>query len=275
MIKVASIQMVSDSDLAKNLMTAQELIQEAADQNCQIAVLPEYFCLFGKKDRDKLEIQERFGDGLIQDTLRQWAKDHQICIVAGTIPISTNDPDRVLNSSLVFDRQGQIISHYDKIHLFSFSSGGESYDESRTLTAGKELTQFEVIHENESWRFGLSICYDLRFPEMYRAMGEVDCHLLPAAFTYTTGKVHWEILLRARAIENQCYVIASAQGGLHNNGRQTWGHSMVVNPWGAINVVLEKDQGLIIGELHKNELLEVRNKLPALKHRTFNQISSI
>ncbi len=273
MIKVASIQMVSGSNLTKNLVIAQDCIQQAANQNCQVVVLPEYFCLLGKKDRDKLEIQEKFGSGRIQDALSQQAKDLQICIVAGTIPLSTDNPDRVLNSTLVFDPHGAVIARYDKIHLFSFSSGGESYDESRTLTPGHTLTQFELMHQDENWRFGLSICYDLRFPEMYRAMGEVDCHLLPAAFTYTTGKVHWEVLLRARAIENQSYVVASAQGGLHDNGRQTWGHSMVINPWGTITAVLEKDQGLIIGDLHKNELLEIRNKLPALQHRTLNKIS--
>ena len=273
MIKVASIQMVSGSDLTKNLATAKEFIQQAADQHCQVVVLPEYFCLLGKKDRDKLEIQEKFGGGRIQDTLSQLAKDLQISIVAGTIPLSTDIPDRVFNSTLVFDPHGVVIARYDKIHLFSFSSGGESYDESRTLIPGHDLTQFELIHEDESWRFGLSICYDLRFPEIYRAMGAVDCHLLPAAFTYTTGKVHWEVLLRARAIENQCYLVASAQGGVHDNGRQTWGHTMVINPWGTIASVLEKNQGLIIGELHKSELLEIRNKLPALQHRTLNKIS--
>jgi nitrilase len=268
MIKIASLQMVATSDLDTNLRVAQDLIAKAADQQCQLAVLPEYFCLFGKKDNDKLKIQEQLGRGPIQDLLASTAQKYGIHIVAGTIPISTNDPNHVLNTTLVFNPAGEIICQYDKIHLFSFSSGGESYDESRVLQAGSKLSSFDIHYQDESWRFGLSICYDLRFPEMYRAMGEIDCHILPAAFTYTTGKVHWEILLRARAIENQCYFVASAQGGTHDNGRQTWGHSMIIHPWGEINSVLESGEGLITGEMFKANILDVRSKLPALTHRT-------
>ena len=268
MFKIASLQMVATGDLQKNLSTAQKLISQAADRACNMAVLPEYFCLFGKHDRDKLSIQESFGAGPIQESLAESAKKNNIYIVAGTLPISTNDPNRVLNSTLVFSPTGEVICKYDKIHLFSFSSNGESYDESKTLQAGNSLSTFEIQHQGEKWRFGLSICYDLRFPEMFRAMGEVDCHLLPAAFTYTTGKVHWEILLRARAIENQCYFVASAQGGTHENGRQTWGHSMVINPWGHIQNVLEAGEVMVTGELNHTELKEIREKLPALMHRT-------
>ena len=268
MFKIASLQMVATGDLTNNLSTAQKLISQAAEQNCKMAVLPEYFCLFGKHDRDKLSIQESFGSGPIQETLSNTAQKNNIYIVAGTIPISTEDPNRVLNSTLVFSPNGQVICKYDKIHLFSFASGGESYDESKTLKPGKDLSTFEIENEGENWRFGLSICYDLRFPEMFRAMGEVDCHLLPAAFTYTTGKVHWEILLRARAIENQCYFVASAQGGTHENGRQTWGHSMIINPWGHIQNLIESGEGLVIGELNHSELKDIRQKLPSLKHRT-------
>lgn len=268
MIKIASLQMVATCDLNKNLDSAQNLILQAASQNCQIAVLPEYFCLFGKKDSDKLKIQEPLGQGPIQDFLANLAQKNKICIVAGTIPISTNNSDRVLNTTLVFNQDGQVICQYDKIHLFSFSSGGESYDESKTLLAGEKLSQFELTHDGQAWRFGLSICYDLRFPEMYRAMGEIDCHILPAAFTYTTGQVHWEILLRARAIENQSYLVASAQGGLHENGRQTWGHSMVIDPWGKILCELDKGEGLVTSEIDKSYLLDIRSKLPALAHRT-------
>jgi len=268
MIKIASLQMVASSDVSKNLIAVHNLITQAADQDCHMVVLPEYFCLFGKKDRDKLDIQEKLGSGPIQDFLCQMAQKYSIHIVAGTIPISTSDPHRVLNSTLVYNPSGTVICHYDKIHLFSFSSGNESYDESKTLLAGSKLSCFDISHQNETWRFGLSICYDLRFPEMYRTMGEVDCHLLPAAFTYTTGKVHWEILLRARAIENQCYFVASAQGGLHENGRKTWGHSMIINPWGQICAVLESGEGLVTGSLHKKDIFEIRQQLPALQHRT-------
>lgn len=268
MIKIASLQMVATTDLHKNLVVAQDLIAQAADQLCQVAVLPEYFCLFGKRDHDKLDIQEPLGTGPIQDFLAKMAQQYGMHIVAGTIPLSTDDPQRVLNSTLVFNPEGHCICQYDKMHLFSFSSGGESYDESKTLRAGAHLSYFDITHEAQNWRFGLSVCYDLRFPEMYRAMGEIDCHILPAAFTYTTGKVHWEILLRARAIENQCYFVASAQGGEHDNGRKTWGHSMIISPWGDINAVLEKGVGLITGELQKTHLQEIRQKLPALSHRT-------
>jgi nitrilase len=166
MIKIASLQMVASCDLSKNLISAQHLIAQAADQDCQIVVLPEYFCLFGKKDHDKLDIQEKLGSGPIQDFLCQMAQKHSLHIVAGTIPISTNDHHRVLNSTLVYNPSGALICHYDKIHLFSFTSGNESYDESKTLLAGSKLSCFEISHQNETWRFGLSICYDLRFPEM-------------------------------------------------------------------------------------------------------------
>jgi deaminated glutathione amidase len=268
MFKIASLQTVASGDLQHNLSVAQRLLTQAADQGCNMAVLPEYFCLFGQHDRDKLKIQEKFGAGPIQEKFANLARTYRMFIVAGTIPISTDDPNRVLNSTLVFSPSGSVVCKYDKIHLFSFSSGGESYDESKTLKAGNSVQTFDVEHQNETWRFGLSICYDLRFPEMFRAMGEVDCHLLPAAFTYTTGKVHWEILLRARAIENQCYVVASAQGGEHENGRQTWGHSMVINPWGQIQSYLESGEGIVVGELNHSEIADIRQKLPALKHRT-------
>ena len=268
-MKIASLQMVSGCNLEHNLLTAGRLIAQAAEQGCHIAVLPEYFCLLGRNDQDKLRIQETYGKGPIQDCLANLAKDHQITIVAGTIPISTQDPMRVYNSCIVFDKFGKHLLRYDKIHLFSFTSGNESYNESKTLTAGQQPTHFELVDQDQTWRFGLSICYDIRFPEMYRVMGQVDAHLIPAAFTYTTGKDHWEILLRARAIENQCYVIASAQGGTHENSRRTWGHSMIIQPWGNVCAMLEHGEGLITHELFKSELNEIRNKLPALTHRTF------
>jgi nitrilase len=267
-MKIASIQMVANCDLHSNLLSAEKLIGQAADQGCDLAVLPEYFCLLGRNDQDKLRIQENYGDGPIQEQLSTIAQSKKIAIVAGTLPISTGNPDRVFNSSIVFDANGAQLFRYDKIHLFSFSSRGESYDESKTLYPGNQPASFDLNDGGETWRFGLSVCYDLRFPEMYRAIGEVDAHIIPAAFTFTTGKVHWEILLRARAIENQCYVIASAQGGTHENGRQTWGHSMIIDPWGTICSVLEHGEGLISYELSKTDLQEIRNKLPALKHRT-------
>jgi nitrilase len=268
MIKVASIQMVSSSNPLDNFSSAERLIGECAKNGAKIVVLPEYFCLLGQNDRQKLSIQETFGSGPMQEKLAQFAKTHQIYLVAGTLPISSNDPDRVWNSTLVFNPEGKTIARYNKIHLFSFSKGSESYNESLTLQQGSEPQTFQVHENNETWCFGLSICYDIRFPELYRAMGQVDCHLIPAAFTYTTGSAHWEILLRARAIENQCYVLASAQGGLHDNGRKTWGHSMLISPWGEISTQLENGEGFILGELNRQELEDVRANLPALTHRT-------
>jgi nitrilase len=268
MIKVASIQMVSSTHPTENFQTANRLLAEVAKQGAKIAVLPEYFCLLGQTDRQKLTIQEPYGAGPMQEMLANLAKTNQIYLVAGTLPISTEDPERVWNSTLVFNPAGQVIARYNKIHLFSFSKAGESYNESKTLKKGLEPQVFQVEEQGETWTFGLSICYDIRFPELYRAMGKVDCHLIPAAFTYTTGSAHWEVLLRARAIENQCYVLASAQGGLHENGRKTWGHSMLISPWGEISSQLESGEGFILGELNRQELDDVRANLPALTHRT-------
>lgn len=266
-LKVASVQMVSTPDHHANLRAAEQWIARAANDNCQLVVLPEYFCLFGHSDKDKLKIQEQFGSGPMQDALAKMAQTHKIYLVAGSLPISSDTPERVWNTSLVFGPEGQIVARYDKIHLFSFQQGSESYDEGRTLLPGNVACTFEIDYQCTSWRFGLSICYDIRFPELYRSMGEVDAQIIPAAFTHTTGSAHWEILLRARAIENQCYFIASAQGGLHENGRRTWGQSLISDPWGNIQNSLDEGEGVIYGELSKDRLKEVRSNLPALKHR--------
>ena len=267
LLNIASIQMVSSTNVDENLNAAALLIEKAANQGNSIVILPEYFCLLGNKDTDKLFIKEQFGSGKIQDYLAQLALKNKVHIIAGTIPLRSDDPERVWNSSLVFNPEGQIICRYDKIHLFAFSYKQESYDESHRLIPGNQPCTFSIEKDGQKWTFGLSICYDLRFPELYRTMGEVDAHLIPAAFTFTTGQAHWKILLRSRAIENQCYVVASAQGGLHENTRQTWGHSMVVDPWGEIKACLPKGSGLIEASLSKEQINHVRSKLPALKHR--------
>ena len=266
-LKIASIQMVSTPDLQENLSTASRLISAAAAGGAQLAVLPEYFCLMGLKDTDKVRVRERFGDGPIQERLSQIAKENKLHLVAGTIPLEAKDPNKVLNTTLVFDPTGQQISRYDKIHLFGFQTATERYQESETIEAGNELGLLRLSIRETEWIFGLSICYDLRFPELYRALGQVDCHIIPAAFTYTTGKDHWEILLRARAIENQCYVLASAQGGRHQNQRRTWGNTMLIDPWGEVLANLPEGEGFISGVLCKDKLNEVRSKLPALAHR--------
>ena len=265
--KIASIQMVSSPDLQENLNTASRLIRAATQAGAQLVVLPEYFCIMGLKDTDKVRIRESVGSGPIQEQLASFAKDNQIYLVAGTIPLETKDPGKVLNTSLVFNPTGQQIGRYDKIHLFGFQTNTERYQESETIESGSAPEIFKISHNNQEWIFGLSICYDLRFPELYRAMGTVDCHIIPAAFTYTTGKAHWDILLRARAIENQCYVLASAQGGTHLNQRRTWGHSMLVDPWGEVLANLPEGEGFIAGVLSKEKLNEIRSQLPALAHR--------
>ena len=266
-LKIASIQMVSSPDLQENLNTAGRLISAATQDGAQLIVLPEYFCMMGLKDTDKVRVREPFGSGPIQEQLASFAKDNQIYLVAGTIPLESKDPGKVLNTMLAFDTAGQHIGRYDKIHLFGFQTKTERYQESETIEAGITPGILNITHNQQNWSFGLSICYDLRFPELYRAMGAVDCHIIPAAFTYTTGKDHWEILLRARAIENQCYVLASAQGGIHLNQRRTWGHSMLIDPWGTILADLPEGEGFISGVLSKEKLNEVRSQLPALAHR--------
>jgi len=266
-LKLASIQMVSTAVVSENMATASRLVTAAAHDGAQLVVLPEYFCLMGLKDTDKVKVREVLGSGPIQDQLAMLAKQNGIYLVAGSIPLEASDPNKVLNTSLVFNPEGQRVERYDKIHLFGFQTSTERYQESETIEAGSTPGMFEITVDGQKWTFGLSICYDLRFPELYRALGQVDCHIIPAAFTYTTGKDHWEILLRARAIENQCYVLASAQGGIHQNQRRTWGNTMLIDPWGAILENLPEGEGFISGILCKDKLNEVRSKLPALAHR--------
>ena len=266
-LNIASIQMVSTPDIEVNLETASRFITEAANAGAQLAVLPEYFCLMGLKDTDKVRARESYRNGPIQERLCAIAKENNIYLIAGTIPLEARDPQKVLNTTLVFDPQGQNIGRYDKMHLFGFQTETERYQESETIEAGNAPGLLKINIDGQEWVLGLSICYDLRFPELYRALGQVDCHVIPAAFTYTTGKDHWEILLRARAIENQCYVLASAQGGTHLNQRRTWGHSMLIDPWGDVLADLPEGEGFISGVLCKDKLNDVRSKLPALTHR--------
>jgi nitrilase len=221
----------------------------------------------GLQDTDKVKIREKLGSGPIQEALAAIAKDSAIYLIAGTIPLEAKDPNKVLNTTLVFSPDGQRVGRYDKIHLFGFQTSTERYQESETIEAGEQPGIIKITINGAEWSFGLSICYDLRFPELYRALGQVDCHIIPAAFTYTTGKDHWEILLRARAIENQCFVLASAQGGIHQNKRRTWGNTMLIDPWGDVLANLPEGEGFISGVLSKDKLNEVRSKLPALAHR--------
>jgi predicted amidohydrolase len=266
-LKLASIQMVSTAVVSENMATASRLVTAAAHDGAQLVVLPEYFCLMGLKDTDKVKVREVLGSGPIQEQLAIIAKENRIYLVAGSIPLEASNPNKVLNTSLVFNPDGQRVERYDKIHLFGFQTSTELYQESETIEAGDKPGIFEITVNGQKWTFGLSICYDLRFPELYRTLGQVDCHIIPAAFTYTTGKDHWEILLRARAIENQCNVLASALGGTHQNHRRTWGNTMLIDPWGTILENLPEGEGFISGVLCKDKLNEVRSKLPALAHR--------
>ncbi len=264
-MKIAAVQMVSTTDVDENLATAARLIAEAATAGAELVALPEYFCLMGRADRDKLGIAEAAGDGRIQRLLADAARTHGVWLIGGTLPLRTGDPSRVLNSNGVYAPDGHLAARYDKIHLFKYDNGRERYDESVSIEAGTR----PVVVEALGLRVGLSVCYDLRFPELYRAMTNPPCDLLsvPAAFTHTTGLAHWELLLRARAVENQCYVIAPAQGGRHTNGRRTFGHSMVVDPWGEVVAVHPEGEGIAVAELDLERLASVRRDLPALSHR--------
>ncbi|MCC6922565.1 MAG: carbon-nitrogen hydrolase family protein [Nitrosomonas sp.] len=260
---VAAIQMASGPTVDANLEEAARHIEEAVSQQARLVVLPEYFCLMGMKDTDKLAAMEQPGNGPIQAFLSETAKRLGIWLVGGSVPLASPDPDRVYNSCLVYSETGEQIARYDKIHLFGLSMEHESYAEEKTIRAGDTVVTFD----SPFGRIGLSICYDLRFPELYRKMDGVDIILAPAAFTAVTGKAHWEVLVRARAIENQAYVIAPAQGGYHVNGRETHGDSMIVDPWGVVLKRLPRGAGAVVAEIDPKYLKRVRASLPALKHR--------
>ncbi|MFZ5512846.1 MAG: carbon-nitrogen hydrolase family protein [Pseudomonadota bacterium] len=260
---IAAIQMVSGPDVAANLREAGRLIGEAAECGARLVALPEYFPLISGDEDDKARVCERDGEGPIQDFLQETAARHKVWLVGGTLPLQAQAADKVRNSCLVFDDAGRRVARYDKIHLFGFQRGEERYNEARSIEAGDRV----VVFDAPCGRVGLSVCYDLRFPELYRSQGEVSLIVVPAAFTQPTGEAHWELLARARAVENQCYLLAAAQGGRHPSGRLTYGDSMVVDPWGVVQQRLPKGPGVVLGELDPRRLAEVRASLPALKHR--------
>ena len=268
-IRVAAVQMVSKPDVATNLREASALIAEAAARGARLVALPEYFCLMGR-DTDKVAVRETDGHGPIQDVLAETAARHRIWLAGGTVPLAAPQPDRVMNSVLVYGPDGARVARYDKIHLFAFATSDESYDEAKTITPGRAVRSFEMAPaDGPRLKVGLSVCYDLRFPELYRSLGQPDLILVPAAFTATTGRAHWLTLLRARAIENLCYVLAPAQGGRHDNGRATYGHSVLFDPWGETVAQIEEGPGVIVGDVDLERIARVRASLPALAHRVF------
>ncbi len=262
-VRLAAIQTVSGPDVDANLAAVAPLIAEAAAAGARVVALPEYFPLISSDEGAKVRIRECEGAGPLQDFLAETARRHGVWLVGGTIPLRAEVAGKVRNSTLVFDDEGRRVARYDKIHLFSFQRGEERYDEAATIEPGETVRCFD----SPAGRTGLSVCYDLRFPELFRAMGEVELIILPAAFTYTTGRAHWETLLRARAIENQCYLMAPAQGGRHPNGRVTWGHSMIIDPWGEVLACRDEGEGVVIADLDPARIAAVRESLPALRHR--------
>ncbi|TVT55476.1 MAG: carbon-nitrogen hydrolase family protein [Azoarcus sp. PHD] len=262
-VRIAAIQTVSGPDVEANLAAVEGLIARAAADGARLVALPEYFPLMSTDEMAKVRARESEGSGPIQDFLSAAARRHRVWLVGGTLPLVAEVDNKVRNSTLVFDDRGERRARYDKIHLFGFQRGAERYDESVTIEPGQTVSTFD----SPVGRTGLSVCYDLRFPELFRAMGVVNLIILPAAFTYTTGRAHWEVLLRARAIENQCYVMAPAQGGEHPGGRVTWGHTMIVDPWGEVMNVLETGPGVVTADVDFERLASLRDSLPALRHR--------
>ena len=270
-IRAAAVQMISSTDPDANIDTMKRLVRQAAEQGADWVLLPEYWPLMGRKDTDKLAFAEPLVGGnfsetrsaRFQTTLSETSAECGVVLFGGTIPLESPDAGKVMNTMLVYDRDGTQIGLYHKMHLFGFSGLGERYAEADTISAGGDVPKLTA----DGVPLAAGVCYDLRFPEFFRAQQPFDVLLLPAAFTYTTGKAHWELLLRARAVENQCYVIASAQGGEHESGRRTFGHSMIIDPWGEVLDVLPEGEGIVIADLDATRLQSVRTRLPALKHR--------
>lgn len=262
--KVAAVQMASGPNVAGNLNEARRLIEKAAQQGAKLVVLPEFFAIMGMQNTDVVTVREQPGSGQIQSFLSETARKHQIWLVGGSIPLVADAPNKVRNSCLVYNELGEQVARYDKIHLFNLDLGNEQYQEADTIEAGNQV----VVVDSPFGRIGLAICYDLRFPELFRAMQDVDIIVLPAAFTATTGKVHWEALVRARAIENLSYFIAAAQGGYHVNGRETHGHSMIVDPWGRVLDELTRGSDVVMADVNPGYQASLRSSLPALSHRT-------
>jgi len=262
-MRVAAVQTVSGGSVDANLAAVEPLIVAAREQGAKLVLLPEYFGIFGARATDKVDARETDGHGKQQDFLSRVAREQQLWLIGGTVPIATADPARVRSASLVFDPLGRRVARYDKVHLFAFSQGDERYDEAKTIEPGSAGVTFD----SPVGRVGLSVCYDLRFPELYRGYRDVALIVVPSAFTAVTGAAHWHVLLKARAIENQCYVLAAAQGGTHANGRRTWGHSLIADPWGQVLAQRVAGEGVIVAPLSRDSLHALRRGFPVLDHR--------
>ncbi len=269
MAKCAAIQMASSPNVGANLLSAEKLIAEAANAGAKLVALPENFALMGHHETDKLKIKENEGIGVIQDFLANASKKYHVWIVGGTIPITSKNEKKVRAACLVYNNQGVQVARYDKVHLFDVCvpSTQEVYRESDSIEAGDE----PLVIDTPFGRLGVAVCYDLRFPEFFRKMGEQGAEILviPSAFTAETGAAHWELLLRARAVENLCYVIAPNQGGFHINGRKTFGHSMIVDPWGVILDCYKTGNGFVSADIDHDRLEKIRSAFPVLNHRRF------
>ena len=266
MTTVAAIQMTSGPDIAANLFEAGRLITQAAESGSKLIVLPENFYMMPMKETDRLREAELIDDGHIQNYLAEAARRHKIWLVGGTVPLATDKPEKCRSACLVFNSEGERVARYDKIHLFDVElNNSEAYTESATIEAGDDV----VVVDTPFGRMGLAICYDLRFPELFRQLSGKGAQIIvvPSSFTALTGSVHWEVLVRARAIENQAYVLAAAQGGFHANGRETYGDSMIVDPWGRITNRLSRGPGVVLSEIDLELLGDIRKNLPSLKHR--------
>ena len=267
MTQVASIQMASSPNINANLLEAERMIEEAARKGAELIVLPENFAIMGVHETDKLKEQETPGSGPIQDFLFRQAQRHKVWLVGGTIPLRSSVEEKIRAACLLINPQGEQVARYDKMHLFDVEvvGSGEKYTESETIEPGSEV----VVADTPFGRLGLSVCYDLRFPELYRAMIDQGVEILavPSAFTAMTGKAHWDALVRTRAIENLCYVIASAQGGYHLSGRETYGDSMIVDPWGTVMERLPRGTGVITARIDRSYIQSTRQLFPCIDHR--------
>lgn len=268
-MRISACQMVSGTDPEQNVLDAIHLIAASAESDAELIVLPEHFAMLGN-DEDNLKIAETYDNGPIQEAIRMAAIRHSLWIVAGSIPIKGEDKDHYINASIVYNPNGEVAARYDRVHLFRYHRGNEeAYDERMFVEPGQHPIAFKMTTwDGQDYKIGLSLGFDLRFPELFRSLGQPDLIVLPATFTETTGRAHWSTLLAARAIENQCYMVAAAQGGRHQCGRRTWGHSRLNDPWGRTLSELTTGQGIVIGDIDLAQIRTVREMLPALSSRT-------